>query len=88
MESSNIDTEKVSGKVAEILSPHFKEFGGIEDIISCLLDDPSLNNTEKMFTMFAMGRRFENNRLYSDMQNIFKFGGHLLDVDPEEDEKV
>jgi hypothetical protein len=35
-----------------------------------------------------MGRRFENGRLYSGMQDLFRFGGKLTDPDPEEDEKV
>lgn len=83
-----LDTEKISDIVATLLSPHYKDISSIETIIQYIKDDVELTVEEKLFAMFAMGRRFENGRLYSGMQDLFRFGGKLTDPDPEEDEKV
>lgn len=84
----NLDIEKISDLVASLLSPHYKDITSIESIIQFIKDDADLTQEEKLFAMFAMGRRFENGRLYSGMQDLFMFGGKLTDPDPEEDEKV
>jgi hypothetical protein len=81
-------------RVSQVIANNFKNITSITDIIAILLEDDTLTDTDRMFSMFSMGRRFENNRLYASVTEVFQFGGKLTDPDEDdeditfEDEKV
>ena len=69
--------------ISDLITGQFQSLSSIEDILDLVDKDLYLLPKEKLFAMFAMGRRYENNKLRRQIDAVFMFGHH--EEESEED---